>query len=75
MSFLRIVNEEIPMSQIKSILETHYRALGIINDDEDVKLMTFATVSDTTTVVDWMKMDKVPIQLVLKEQELDRITI
>lgn len=65
----------ISMSNIKSAVETFLRQTGAIKNSEDIKLLTFGTVADHTTVRDWEAMKIVPLQVILKDEEVDFIKI
>ena len=64
-------NLELSMDTLKSLVETWLRTTGEITDSQDVKLLTFATIANPTTVVEWESRKTVPLQLMLKREEVE----
>lgn len=73
MSSLNILNKEISMDNIKSALELFFRQNSIIDDNQVVERITFATIKNPTTIIEWESRKTVPIQIVLKEDLCDII--
>lgn len=73
MNSKRIVNKEISMSNIKAAIELFFRNNGVINDSENVELLTFAGIKNPTTIQEWEASKVVPVQLLLKEDQVDVI--
>lgn len=75
MTSQRISNVTISMSNIKAAVETFLRQTGVIKNNEDVKLLTFITIKNPTTIVEWETMKTVPIQIITEEEEVTFIKI
>lgn len=69
----RVLNREISQDNIRAALELFFRQASIINDDETVSHITFATIKNPTTIVEWESMKTVPIQIVTKKDEVQLI--
>lgn len=69
MNLKRIVNKEISMANLKAAIEEYLRSPAsgkIIENSETVELLTFSTIKNPTTMVEWEALKTVPVQLVLK---------
>lgn len=69
MNQVRVKNIEVSMSNLKAWVETGLRQMGSITDGQNVKLLTFATIADTTKVLEWEGKKTIPIQLMLVEDK------
>lgn len=70
---MRVANKTVLMSNVKLELEWMFRRLNIIKDDESVKYLSFGTVGNTVTVVDWNDWKTIPIQIII-EKEVPRLS-
>lgn len=67
MSSKRIINKEISQAYIKTALELAFRQHSVIDDDEDVELISFSTIKNPTSIQEWEARKLVPIQIVLRK--------
>jgi len=70
---MKVLNKEISMDNIKSALELFFRQNSVIDDNQVVSKITFATIKNPTTIIEWEARKTVPIQIHLKEDLVEII--
>jgi hypothetical protein len=74
MNYSRIINTTVSMDNVKAAIETYLRTIpGLINNSEDVKLLTFGTIKNPTTIIEWESNRIVPLQIILKENKVEKL--